>query len=59
MNENNRFGLINDQLLRFTQLDFSVTLPVSEKGDELDAIIARLNTPGQELRAFKKTNETN
>ena len=50
---------ILEQILRFTASDFTVRLPVSEKGDELDAIIAGLNTIGEELLMSGKQNEIN
>jgi hypothetical protein len=48
-----RLDLIQDQLIRLTQLDFSRMLPVSEKGDDLDAIIVGLNTLAEELQTKK------
>jgi len=56
-NKDGRIRLIHEQLVRFTQLDFSLRLPVSEQGDDIDAIIVGLNTLGEELSAgeqFKK-----
>jgi two-component system sensor histidine kinase/response regulator len=47
-----RIFLIQDQLIRFTQLDFSGYVSVSEKSDELDAIIVGMNTLGEELKAM-------
>ncbi|HWY10438.1 MAG TPA: hypothetical protein VN026_03880 [Bacteroidia bacterium] len=44
-----RLELIQAQILRFTQMDFSMRIPLSEKGDDIDAIIVGLNTLGEEL----------
>ncbi len=44
-----RLELIQAQILRFTQMDFSTRIPLSEKGDDIDAIIVGLNTLGEEL----------
>jgi hypothetical protein len=49
-----RLLLIQEQLIRFVQLDFSGNIPISEKGDEIDAIIVGLNTLGEELNAIGK-----
>lgn len=46
-----RLLLIQEQLIKFTQMNFSSSIPVSEKGDEIDAIIVGLNTLGEELSA--------
>jgi len=46
-----RLSLIQEQLIKFTQLDFTTRIPVSERGDEIDAIILGLNTLGEELDA--------
>lgn len=46
-----RLRLIQDQLIKFTQFDFTERVPVSEKGDDIDAIIVGLNTLGEELSA--------
>jgi light-regulated signal transduction histidine kinase (bacteriophytochrome) len=41
-------------LLYTTNGDYSARIPISEKGDELDAIIVGLNTLGEELQASGK-----
>ena len=51
MKHDERLGRILEQLLHFTQMDFTIRIPVSEKGDEIDAIITGLNTLGEELSA--------
>jgi hypothetical protein len=48
-----RFYLIQIQLIKFTQMDFEEVIPVSEKGDEIDAIIVGMNTLGEELKALQ------
>jgi hypothetical protein len=45
-----RLELIQQQLVRFVRFDFSENIPLSEKNDEIDAIIIGLNTLGEELR---------
>jgi len=45
-----RLLLIQEQLLKFTTLDFSGSLPISQKGDDIDAIIVGINTLAEELR---------
>lgn len=45
-----RLELIQQQLLRFVRFDFTENIPLSGKGDDLDAIIIGLNTLGEELR---------
>ena len=50
MEKDARLALIQEQILKFTLLDFSMQVPVSKKGDDLDAIIVGLNTLGEELR---------
>lgn len=52
-NPDERLLLIQEQLLRFTQMDFNGSLSLSPTGDDIDAIIAGLNTLGEELRALK------
>src|ERR1041385_8150293 len=59
-NDSERINKILEILLAYVQKDFSQTIPVSEKEDELDAIAAALNIMGEELRAFvdeKKRHE--
>lgn len=46
-----RINEIMDTLLQYTLMDFSKKIPVSEKGDELDAIIVGLNTLSEELES--------
>lgn len=48
-----RLGWIQDQIVKFTQFDFSARVPVSENGDDIDAIIVGLNTLGEELQNKK------
>jgi hypothetical protein len=48
-----RLSLIQEQLIKFVQLDFSGSLPVSEKGDDIDAIIIGINTLAEELNAVQ------
>jgi hypothetical protein len=45
-----RMEKIQEMIVRFTQFDFNHQLPVSDKGDDLDAIIVGLNTLGEELK---------
>lgn len=54
--KDNRIEGILDQILKFTASDYEARGKVSENGDEIDAIIAGLNTLGQELQE-KKSNE--
>ena len=51
METDKRLFFIQEQLIKFTQLDFNVRVAVSEKGDDIDAIIIGLNTLGEELGA--------
>lgn len=46
-----RVNEIVDAVLRFTSIDFSKKIPVSDKGDELDAIAVGLNTLSEELES--------
>jgi hypothetical protein len=48
-----RLELIKEQLIKYTQLDFSGHIHVSENSDEIDAIIVGLNTLGEELSEKK------
>ena len=48
-----RLYLIQIQLIKFTQMNFDEVIPVSEKGDEIDAIIVGMNTLGEELKALQ------
>lgn len=56
-----RINAIMDTLIHVTQMDFSVKMPISEKGDELDAIALGLNTMSEELeshiRQLRKNKE--
>ncbi|MDF2437147.1 MAG: sensor signal transduction histidine kinase [Bacteroidota bacterium] len=45
-----RIESIFSAILKYTLLDFSQTVPVSDKGDEIDAIAAGLNTLSEELK---------
>lgn len=49
-----RIERIYSMILRYTTGDFSDRAAISEKGDELDAIIVGLNTLGEELQASGK-----
>ena len=49
-NNQERINEIMDTLLKYTILDFSQTIQISEKGDELDAIAVGLNTLSEELK---------
>jgi hypothetical protein len=51
MEKDERLELIKQQLLKFNQLDFTVQVPLSERGDDIDAIIIGLNTLGEELNS--------
>lgn len=56
----NRFDQVQQLLLKFTKMEFGDRLPVSDKGDDLDAVIAGLNTLGEELeKKSLLTNDTN
>ena len=44
-----RFERILSLLVKYAQRDFSAREEISDKGDELDAIILGLNTLGEEL----------
>jgi PAS domain S-box-containing protein len=46
-----RLNEMVEALLKYTLLDFSQQLPISENGDELDAIALGLNTLGEELKS--------
>jgi PAS domain S-box-containing protein len=46
-----RINGILDVLLKYTIMDFSQKMEISEKGDELDAIAVGLNTLGEELES--------
>ena len=52
-----RLYLIQIQLIKFTQMDFNEVIPVSERGDDIDAIIVGLNTLGEELKALQINKE--
>ncbi|MDB5284427.1 MAG: hypothetical protein JWO06_3502, partial [Bacteroidota bacterium] len=45
----NRLNEIVEVLLKYTLMDFSIKLDISDRGDELDAIALGLNTLGEEL----------
>ena len=49
-----RIDKIYDLLVKYTTSDFSARETISEKGDELDAIILGLNTLGEEMQASGK-----
>ncbi len=46
-----RINIILSTLLKYTILDFSQQIPISGKGDELDAIAVGLNTLSEELQS--------
>jgi PAS domain S-box-containing protein len=50
--DDGRINKILEILLEYTQKDFSLTIPISEKRDELDAIAVGLNTMAEELNVF-------
>ncbi|HEV7230029.1 MAG TPA: PAS domain S-box protein, partial [Bacteroidia bacterium] len=52
-----RVELILRTLVRFARQDFDALLPVSGKGDELDAILVGLNTVGEEMIASGKASK--
>jgi hypothetical protein len=52
-----RLYLIQIQLIKFTQMNFEGVIPVSEKGDDIDAIIVGMNTLGEELKALQINKE--
>ncbi|HXA01938.1 MAG TPA: PAS domain S-box protein [Cytophagaceae bacterium] len=56
--DDKRFEKVCDLILKYSTLDFSSRETVSEKGDELDAVIAGLNILGEELQASKKSIRT-
>ncbi|MBI3509554.1 MAG: PAS domain S-box protein [Bacteroidetes bacterium] len=47
-----RIDIILKILLKYVQKDFSVSIPVSDKGDELDALAVGLNTMREELEHY-------
>lgn len=49
METDERFERIQEQLIKFIRFDFSGRIPLSGKGDDIDAIILALNTLGEEL----------
>ena len=49
-----RLDHIQEQLIKFTQFDFNGRIPLSDKGDEIDAIILGLNTLAEELSVKQK-----
>jgi PAS domain S-box-containing protein len=50
----NRIEKVMHVLLKYTMLDFSETLEVSDEKDEIDAIAIGLNTLAEELRAARE-----
>ena len=52
LQDDKRINTILEILLEYTQKDFLRSIPVSEKGDELDALSAGLNTMTEELQAY-------
>lgn len=53
-NKDNRIEKIYQMLVKFTTSDFSARETITEKGDELDAIILGLNTLGEEMQSSGK-----
>lgn len=53
MEKDVRLEMIQETLVKFTQFDFKGRIPVSERGDDIDAIIVGLNTLGEELEGVK------
>ncbi len=53
MENDSRIALIQQQIIKFTQFDFTMHLPVSKSGDDIDAIIVGLNTLAEELSGVK------
>ncbi|MGZ4056595.1 MAG: hypothetical protein ACXVPU_15925 [Bacteroidia bacterium] len=51
--KDDRIEKIQEQILRFALKDFSLRVPVSDKCDDIDAIIAGLNVLGEELELKK------
>jgi hypothetical protein len=49
-----RLDHIQEQLIKFTQFNFNGRIPLSDKGDEIDAIILGLNTLAEELSVKQK-----
>lgn len=49
--DSNRIDRVIEHLTRYASMDFSRKLPISESGDELDAVAAALNTLAEELEA--------
>jgi len=58
-NKDERVGQILDTILRFVQSDFKARASISNKGDEIDAIIIGLNTLGEELESKAFFSEEN
>ena len=52
-----RLKRITDLILKYTKQEFEHREKISERGDELDAVILGLNTLGEELEASGKTIE--
>ena len=50
----NRIEKLMEGLLKYTMLDFSQPIEVSEEGDELDAIALGLNTLAEELQSARE-----
>jgi methyl-accepting chemotaxis protein len=47
-----RINKILEILLKYIDKDFSHTIPISKKEDEIDALSAGLNTMAEELKAY-------
>lgn len=52
--KDDRIEKILEQILKFTRSDFGMRGVISEKGDEIDAIVAGLNTLGEEWNRKKE-----
>lgn len=55
LNNDPRIEQIYEMLVKFSTADFASRAPISQKGDELDAIMVGLNTLGEEMQASGKT----
>ena len=58
MEKDKRIEQVLAQILSFAKADFNARTSISEKGDELDAIIAGLNTMGEEMQGHTRTERT-
>jgi chromosome segregation ATPase len=49
-----RLNELLEILMKFTARDFTIRAPISEKGDEIDALSAGMNSLAEELRELQK-----